>query len=98
MRATLVLLKGVGSCACSHRLGNAWLVGGASNVGCAVLREQGFTNEELGRLSEEIDPDVDVGLQYYPLAGRPPTTCMNIQTTGCVSLLKGRWCWMDVNA
>ena len=26
----------------SHRLGDRWLVGGASNAGCAVLREQGF--------------------------------------------------------
>ena len=24
----------------SHRLGDRWLVGGASNAGCAVLREQ----------------------------------------------------------
>ena len=29
----------------SHRLGDLWLVGGASNVGCAVLREQGFDTE-----------------------------------------------------
>ena len=34
----------------SHRLGALWLVGGASNVGCAVLREQGFDAEELARL------------------------------------------------
>lgn len=26
-----------------HRLGDAWLVGGASNVGCAVLRQQNFS-------------------------------------------------------
>jgi sugar (pentulose or hexulose) kinase len=53
----------------SHRLGDRWLVGGASNAGCAVLREQGFSAEELARLSEEIDaaampPHPD----YYPLA------------------------------
>ena len=32
----------------SHRLGDLWLVGGASNVGCAVLRSEGFSNDELG--------------------------------------------------
>ena len=53
----------------SHRLGDLWLVGGASNVGCAVLREQGFSNEELAALSREIDPLVDSPLDYYPLGG-----------------------------
>lgn len=45
----------------------AWLVGGASNSGCAVLREQGFSNEELVELSQKIDPDSDTSLSYYPL-------------------------------
>jgi sugar (pentulose or hexulose) kinase len=31
----------------SHRLGEQWLVGGASNVGCAVLRQQAFDVPEL---------------------------------------------------
>lgn len=88
----------------SHRLDDLWLVGGASNVGCAVLREQvrraslacgtnhiicggtmvcsatlspttrqhdiqGFSNEELESLSKEIDPELDIELDYYPLAG-----------------------------
>lgn len=53
----------------SHRLGGLWLVGGASNVGCAVLREQGFSNEELVELSHNIDPQNDIPLNYYPLAG-----------------------------
>jgi len=44
-----------------------WLVGGASNVGCAVLRQEGFTNEELAELSAEIDPISDSPLSYYPL-------------------------------
>jgi len=44
-----------------------WLVGGASNVGCAVLRQEGFTNEELAELSAEIDPNSDSPLSYYPL-------------------------------
>ena len=35
--------------------GAKWLVGGASNVGCAVLREEGFSNGELRRLSAEMD-------------------------------------------
>ena len=45
----------------------AWLVGGASNVGCAVLRRQDFSTEELVALSEEIDPETDTDLSYYPL-------------------------------
>ncbi|KAL7538353.1 hypothetical protein ACHAWF_006059 [Thalassiosira exigua] len=48
----------------------AWLIGGASNVGCAVLREEGFSDEELRALSEEIDPDSDSPLSYYPLTKR----------------------------
>jgi D-ribulokinase len=44
-----------------------WLVGGASNVGCAVLRQQNFTNNELTDRSNDIDPDTDSPLQYYPL-------------------------------
>jgi len=51
----------------SHRLGDMWLVGGASNVGCAVLRQQGFTGDELRNLSALIDPTVDPQLDYYPL-------------------------------
>lgn len=52
----------------SHRIrGCQWLVGGASNVGCRVLREQGFSGDELVALSAEIDPGVDSPLRYYPL-------------------------------
>ncbi len=50
----------------SHRLGALWLVGGASNVGGAVL-SQFFTPAELNRLSPQINPQVDSGLDYYPL-------------------------------
>ena len=40
-------------------------------MGCAVLREQGFTNTELEELSGGIDPQKDLeGLDYYPLAGK----------------------------
>lgn len=45
----------------------AWLVGGASNVGCAVLRQLEFSDDELDRLSQEIDPAADSPLSYYPL-------------------------------
>jgi len=50
----------------SHRLGNLWLVGGASNTGGAVLR-QFFSDAELARLSSQIDPAQEIGLDYYPL-------------------------------
>ncbi|MCU0970523.1 MAG: FGGY-family carbohydrate kinase [Gammaproteobacteria bacterium] len=50
----------------SHRVGDLWHVGGASNSGGAVLR-QFFADEEIARLSEEIDPDEPCGLDYYPL-------------------------------
>jgi sugar (pentulose or hexulose) kinase len=50
----------------SHRLGDFWLVGGASNTGGAVLRDY-FTDEQLGTLSAQIDPNAPLGLGYYPL-------------------------------
>ncbi|MDV3002004.1 MAG: D-ribulose kinase [Chroococcopsis gigantea SAG 12.99] len=50
----------------SHRLGDLWLVGGASNTGGAVLRHF-FTDEELVQYSAEIDPSLWSGLVYYPL-------------------------------
>lgn len=50
----------------SHRLGELWLVGGASNTGGAVL-QQFFTNEELARLSRQIQPDRPTAAIYYPL-------------------------------
>lgn len=51
----------------SHRLGDQWLVGGASNSGCAVLRQY-FSDGELVELSKDIDPQADCPLDYYPLA------------------------------
>ena len=51
----------------SHRLGDRWLVGGASNTGGAVLR-QFFTDAELTSLSSHIRPGKSTGLDYYPLA------------------------------
>lgn len=50
----------------SHRLGDLWLTGGASNTGGAVLRHF-FTDEELESLSRQIDPSYESPLDYYPL-------------------------------
>jgi sugar (pentulose or hexulose) kinase len=50
----------------SHRLGDLWLVGGASNTGGAVLRHF-FNDAELVTLSQEIDPTRSIDLDYYPL-------------------------------
>jgi len=49
----------------------AWLVGGASNVGCAVFRALGFTDDELNERSADMDPSKDsdayLRYKYYPL-------------------------------
>jgi sugar (pentulose or hexulose) kinase len=50
----------------SHRLGDQWLVGGASNTGGAVLR-QFFDDASLTRLSQQINPQTTIALDYYPL-------------------------------
>jgi len=50
----------------SHRVGKAWLVGGASNTGGRVLRHY-FSDTELAQLSTRIDPAAETGLDYYPL-------------------------------
>ncbi|MBH8560646.1 FGGY-family carbohydrate kinase [Nostoc sp. CENA67] len=50
----------------SHRLGDLWLTGGASNTGGAVLRKF-FTDAELASLSSEIDAAKVSELDYYPL-------------------------------
>jgi hypothetical protein len=50
----------------SHRLGELWLAGGASNSGGAVLRAW-FDDEEIARYSLELEPDRPTGLDYYPL-------------------------------
>lgn len=51
----------------SHRLGDYWLVGGASNSGGGVLATF-FSPAQLDDLSTSIDPDHPSGLDYYPLA------------------------------
>jgi len=50
----------------SHRIGDHWLVGGASNSGGAILRQY-FDNDALAKLSARIDPERPSGLDYYPL-------------------------------
>jgi len=50
----------------SHRLGDLWLVGGASNTGGAVLRHF-FSLAEITRLSAVLHPERPTGLHYYPL-------------------------------
>lgn len=65
----------------SHRLGEHWLVGGASNTGGAVL-QQFFDNEQLRQRSAAIDPAQASPLDYYPLlrpGERFPTNDPNLQ-------------------
>lgn len=50
----------------SHKLGDHWLVGGASNTGGGVLQHF-FTVDEIRHLSAQIDPAVPSNLDYYPL-------------------------------
>ncbi len=51
----------------SHRLVGGWLAGGASNTGGNVLVKY-FPADRIKTLSENIDPETDSGLDYYPLA------------------------------
>ena len=51
----------------SHRIGDRWLVGGASNTGGNLLRRY-FSDRQLVSLSAQIDPSLESGLDYYPLA------------------------------
>jgi len=50
----------------SHRYGDLWLVGGASNAGAGALRRF-FSDEQLAALSAQIDAGLDSPLDYYPL-------------------------------
>ncbi|TGS65853.1 carbohydrate kinase [Mesorhizobium sp. M3A.F.Ca.ET.174.01.1.1] len=52
----------------SHRIGDAWLAGGASNTGGKVLAHF-FPVERIVELSGSIKPDRPTGLDYYPLIG-----------------------------
>jgi len=50
----------------SHRLGEQWLVGGASNCGGATLL-QCFSSEQMATMTPHLNPDIPTGLNYYPL-------------------------------
>ncbi|MFA9461047.1 FGGY-family carbohydrate kinase [Thiohalorhabdus sp. Cl-TMA] len=52
----------------SHRLGERWLPGGASNSGGAVLRRF-FSDAELTELTPYLHPERPTGLDYLPLPG-----------------------------
>ncbi len=52
----------------SHRLGDAWLAGGASNSGGAALLHH-FDRHQLAALTPRLRPDEPTGLDYYPLPG-----------------------------
>ena len=50
----------------SHRYGDLWLAGGASNAGGSVLRQY-FSDAKLIELSKRINPSINSPLDYYPL-------------------------------
>ena len=50
----------------SHRLGNLWLPGGASNSGGQALARF-FDPEAISQLTPDLRPDQPTGLDYYPL-------------------------------
>jgi sugar (pentulose or hexulose) kinase len=50
----------------SHRLGDYWLAGGASNAGAAILRDY-FSDEQIAALSRHIETHQPSPLRYYPL-------------------------------
>jgi D-ribulokinase len=52
----------------SHRIGDQWLAGGASNSGGGVLAQL-FSKEQIAQYTDLIDPDVPTGFDYYPLPG-----------------------------
>ncbi|MCP3467680.1 FGGY-family carbohydrate kinase [Bradyrhizobium sp. CCGUVB23] len=50
----------------SHRLGERWLAGGASNSGGGALLAH-FSAAEMERLTPQLRPEEPTGLDYYPL-------------------------------
>jgi len=50
----------------SHRLGDRWLAGGASNTGGAALLAH-FSAEQLEAMTPKLKPAQPTGLDYYPL-------------------------------
>ena len=65
----------------SHKLGDYWLAGGASNTGGAVLAHY-FNQQQINHLTDLLKPEEPTHLNYYPLiqAGeRFPVNDPNIQ-------------------
>lgn len=56
----------------SHRIDDTWLVGGASNAGCRVLRAFGFDDNELSVLSQRlhVDETPQNAAGVYPLVDK----------------------------
>jgi len=50
----------------SHKLGDYWLAGGASNTGGAVL-EHYFSQQQIDKLTKQLKPEQPTKLNYYPL-------------------------------
>jgi D-ribulokinase len=50
----------------SHRIGDQWLAGGASNTGGAAIAAH-FSKDDIARLTLLLDPDHPTGIDYYPL-------------------------------
>lgn len=50
----------------SHKVGDFWLAGGASNTGGGVLAHF-FSSDKLTALSQQIDPKTTSAFDYYPL-------------------------------
>ncbi len=51
----------------SHRIGDMWLPGGASNTGGGVLLKY-FTAEQMEAMENDVNPSAPTGLDYYPLS------------------------------
>ncbi len=58
-------IKGLGIT--NHLVGGQWLCGGASNAGGAVLSKF-FSPKDLIELSRQINPELNSGLKFLPLA------------------------------
>ncbi len=50
----------------SHRILGLWLAGGASNTGGNVIKAE-FPDTNIDAISDEIDSESDIDLDYYPL-------------------------------
>lgn len=65
----------------SHRLGQQWLAGGASNSGGCVLKQH-FNQQQLDAMTPQLQPEEKTGLNYYPLPSmgeRFPRNDANLQ-------------------